>query len=168
MKSYIFPLLLLLVIAGGIIGRYLYTRPNFVQGQAAADFSWQTADGKTVKLTDLRGKYVLLDFWGSWCGPCIQELPKIVALHQKFKDKGFEVVSIAAENDKLRWERAVSALAMTWPHQVLGLEMFESPVFKQYGVRVIPAKFLVNPKGDILMHNADLTQIEQVLRSNLQ
>lgn len=107
-------LIAVLLIAGFYIGRYLYFMPKFTNGRSAPNFTAQLMDGSSFELTDLQGQYVLLDFWGSWCGPCRAQNPSIVALYQQYNNQtftdaeGFSVLNIGVEKDSSRWARAIS------------------------------------------------------------
>jgi thiol-disulfide isomerase/thioredoxin len=163
-KRLLFPALFLLLAGLGFVGRYLYKTPAMGIGDKPV-LEMQLANGQPFSLSKMNGKYVLLDFWGSWCGPCIAEMPKIKRMREGLVAKGipFEVVSLAAEQDSNRWASTVEHLGMNWPNHYLGLQMFESPVFKQFGVRVIPAKLLVNKEGKIIATNLSIVEMEQLI-----
>ncbi len=158
----------------GVFGRYLYKTPRYITGDQAAEITSKLPDSTDFRLSQLQGKYVLLDFWGSWCGPCIQEMPEITALYHQFHGKtfidatDFEVVSIGIERDAERWQRAQAALNMAWPYQISDLQMFDSPIAKQYGIRVIPSKLLLNPQGVIIGTNQSTDEIQKVLTAKLK
>ena len=95
------------------IGRYFYQQPRFVNGESTPDFTATTITGEQLELSSLRGNYVLLDFWGSWCGPCRQENPRLVQLYDKYQNTSFQqaesfvVISIGIEENENRWRRAI-------------------------------------------------------------
>jgi peroxiredoxin len=129
-------------------------------GKQAPDFTQNDTLGKPVSLKDFRGKYVLLDFWASWCAPCRAENPNVVKAFNKFKDKGFTVLSVSLDQPgkKLAWLNAIHNDHLTWTH-VSDLKFWGNAVAKQYGVNAVPANYLVGPDGIILakdLHGEDL------------
>ena len=156
------------------IGRYFYKQPKYINGASAPDFVGMMHDDSSMKLSDLKGQYVLLDFWGSWCGPCVAEAPDLKKIYdtfhgKNFKDaKGFEIVSVGIESEKERWLSAIQRLNLNWRYHVSDFQNLDSPIAKQYGVRVIPTKFLLNTEGVIIGVNQSLADIEKVLAGKLQ
>ena len=103
-------------------------------GKEAPDFEEALADGSKMKLSDLRGKVVLLDFWASWCGPCRRENPNVVKLYEQYKDQGFTVMSVSLDKDKQRWLDAIEKDNLSWPNHVSDLKYWSSAAAKLYGV----------------------------------
>ncbi len=132
-------------------------------GAEAADIVLPTPDGKTMKLSDLRGKVVLLDFWASWCGPCRKENPAVVKAYNKYKSKGFEVFSVSLDKSKDRWVKAIEKDGMIWPGHVSDLKYWSSAPAKAYGVRSIPATFLIGKDGKIVAKNLRGPRLEAKL-----
>jgi len=120
-------------------------------GQMAPEFTQNDPDGKPVKLSDFRGKYLLIDFWASWCGPCRQENPNVVKTYNEFKDKNFTIlgVSLDRENGRDAWLKAIEKDQLTW-HHVSDLKYWNNEVSKLYMVRAIPDNFLIGPDGKIV------------------
>lgn len=123
-------------------------------GSEAADFTQNDIDGKPVKLSDFRGKYVLLDFWASWCGPCRQENPNVVRVFNKYKDRNFTVLGVSLDRSSAKgaWLKAIKDDKLTWT-QVSDLKSWQNEVAVLYGVQAIPQNFLIDPQGKIVAKN---------------
>lgn len=121
-------------------------------GKEAPNFTLTTPDGKEVSLSDFRGKYVLLDFWASWCGPCRKENPNVVKAYQQFKNKNFAILAVSLDSDKAKWEEAIKKDGLTWTH-VSDLQAWQNTAAKLYAIRSIPASFLIDPNGVIVAHD---------------
>lgn len=123
-------------------------------GAEAPAFTQQTPEGKPVSLADYRGKYVLVDFWASWCTPCRAENPAVLKAYEAFKGRNFEVLGVSLDEEKTRaaWVKAIADDHMPWA-QVSDLRGFESAAAQQYGVKSIPQNFLVDPSGKIVASN---------------
>jgi peroxiredoxin len=136
-------------------------------GKEAPDFEEFMLDGKTkMKLSDLRGKVVLLDFWASWCGPCRKENPNVVKTYEKYKDAGFTVMSVSLDKDRAAWQTAIEKDGLKWPYHVSDLGFWSSKVPQLYQVRGIPFTVLIDREGKIIKTNlrgelleAELSQI---------
>jgi peroxiredoxin len=118
-------------------------------GRPAPDFTQNDTAGRPVSLSSFRGKYVLVDFWASWCGPCRQENPTVVAAYQKFHGKGFEIIGISLDQDEKSWKKAIRTDKLTWTH-VSDLKNWNNAVAKAYGVQGVPQNFLIDPQGKIV------------------
>lgn len=124
-------------------------------------------DGKPVSLADFKGKYVLLDFWASWCKPCREAIPALSATYNKYKDKGFTILSVSLDDKKDKWMQAIGEEKMPWA-QVSDLKGGGSPVAAQYGVAAIPAAFLISPDGTIIEIGAVGERLEKKLSEVLK
>ena len=118
-------------------------------GDIAPDFTMNDTEGKPFTLSSLRGKYVLVDFWASWCGPCRGENPNVVAAYNKFKDKNFTILGVSLDEDKANWLKAVQADKLSWK-QVSDLKYWNSAAVPLYGISGIPYNVLLDPQGKII------------------
>lgn len=118
-------------------------------GQEAPEISLPNPEGNIVSLSDLRGKYVLIDFWAAWCKPCREENPNVVRLYNEYKDKGFEVFGVSLDRTKEAWEKAIAEDELTWTH-VSDLKYFNSEAAAKYQINAIPATYLIDPDGKIV------------------
>jgi thiol-disulfide isomerase/thioredoxin len=134
----------------------------------APEIETQLADGTPFKLSELKGSYVVLDFWGSWCGPCLADAPKLVALHEKFGDR-VVFVSIAFEKNDKRWQQTAERLGFSWKYQVVEISpvLLGSGIAREYGVSDIPAKFIVTPEGKLLS-GMDFDQMDTYFEATLK
>jgi thiol-disulfide isomerase/thioredoxin len=158
-------------------GRYVYLRPPYDQGEQVPEIAGNLPGGESFELETLRGNYVLLDFWGSWCGPCLQSMPVLQKLYSDYRSgpynaaEGFEIVSIAIERDPSRWSRALAHFRPGWPYQLLdqtrSLRFFNGTIAKAYGVKRLPTKILVSPDGELISANWSISEIESFLLKNI-
>jgi len=140
--------------AGKQLAQQIETARLTAIGAVAPDFTQNDVNDKPVKLSDFRGKYVLLDFWASWCGPCRAENPHVVAAYNQYKDKNFTVLGVSLDQPgkKNAWLEAIEKDGLTWTH-VSDLKFWDNEVAKQYGVRGIPQNYLIGPDGKIIAKN---------------
>jgi thiol-disulfide isomerase/thioredoxin len=134
-------------------------------GKIAPDFEEKLTDGKkTMKLSDLRGKVVLIDFWASWCGPCRRENPNVVRTYEKYKDAGFTVMSVSLDTEKDKWLAAIKQDNLSWPNHVSDLKGWGSAVGKIYGVGSVPFTLLIDKDGKIIKANLRGNALEEELK----
>ncbi|ALL04201.1 alkyl hydroperoxide reductase [Pedobacter sp. PACM 27299] len=131
-------------------------------GKKAPDFEGNTPEGKTIKLSDHFGKYLLLDFWASWCGPCRRENPNLVKAYQKYHEKGFDIFAVSLDKSKEAWLKGIKDDNLSWTH-VSDLAFWNSAPAKLYGVRAIPANVLIDPNGVIIARNLTGEDLENKL-----
>ena len=123
---------------------------NALIGSKAPELELESPSGKKLKLSSLKGKVVLIDFWASWCGPCRRENPAVVKMYGEYKNKGFEIFSVSLDKDKAKWEEAIKADQLSWDNHVSDLQGWQSPAAKLYGVTAIPKTFLLGKDGTII------------------
>lgn len=165
-------LIVLLVVV--FVGRKFYLMPKQKPGETAQNFEAELMDGTTFSMADLRGNYVLLDFWASWCGPCRNENPKLVALLNTFTDKtftdasSFKILSVGLEKNRQKWLKAIEKDNLKWPHHIYQGDSFNSPLAILYQVREIPRKYLLNPEGMIILVNPSVEEIYDYLSNKVK
>lgn len=133
-------------------------------GAIAPDLEFPDPDGKMRKLSDLRGKVVLLDFWASWCGPCRRENPNVTRIYSLYHDKGFEVFSVSLDRDAASWKRAIESDKLVWPNHVSDLKQWQSQAAAIYGVRSIPSTFLLDKEGRIVQRDLRGADLERAVK----
>lgn len=147
---------------GKNLGNYInYMKVGSI-GSKAMDFTQADPDGKPVSLSSFQGKYVLVDFWASWCRPCRVENPNVVKAFNKFKDKNFTVLGVSLDSNKEAWLKAIEADNLKWPH-VSDLKQWNNEVAVMYHVTSIPQNFLVGPDGTIVAKDLRGEDLEKKL-----
>lgn len=121
-------------------------------GEKAPEFSGPNPNGETIALKDVLGKVTLVDFWAAWCKPCRAENPNIVAVYEKYHDKGFNVLGVSLDRTEAAWKKAIEDDGLEW-HHISNLAYFEDAIAKMYNVNAIPAAFLLDENGVIIAKN---------------
>jgi peroxiredoxin len=129
----------------------------------AQDFTQPDINGNPVSLSQFKGKYVLVDFWASWCQPCRMDNPNVVSAYNEFKDKNFTILGVSLDKSKDAWQKAIQQDGLTWTH-VSDLKFWDNAAAALYGVQAIPYNVLVDPAGNIIAENLHGAEIAQTLR----
>lgn len=130
-----------------------FFRPAVAMGEVAPNITLPTPGGETASLEDLRGKYVLLDFWAGWCKPCRAENPNVVNMYNKYNAQGFEVFSVSLDRTRNQWLDAIEKDGLVWPTHVSDLKYFQSAAAMTYKVNAIPFALLLDPEGRVIGKN---------------
>lgn len=136
-------------------------------GTVLPDFKQNDVNGKSVSLSSLRGKYVLIDFWASWCGPCRAENPNVVKAYNTFKAKNFTVLGVSLDQDKAKWLDAIKKDGLSWTH-VSDLKYWNNEVAVQFGIQSIPANYLIDPKGVVIGKDLRGEELTRILTNNIK
>ena len=165
--------ILMLLVILGFAGYQIYKMPKFSKGGTTPDFTAELIDGSKFALSDLKGKYVMLDFWGSWCGPCRKDNPNLVRLNNEYHGKtfkdasGFEMLSVAIESSEKSWKRAIAQDRLAWKYHIVQKDLFKSPIASMYGVKEIPTKYLLDPQGEVIAVNPGYEETKKILDAQL-
>ncbi|OKS84947.1 TlpA disulfide reductase family protein [Mucilaginibacter polytrichastri] len=131
---------------------------------ASPDFVMNDVNGKPIKLSSLRGKYVLVDFWASWCAPCRRENPNVLANYKKYHDMGFEVVGVSLDKSKIAWLKAINDDGLVWTH-VSDLKGWDNAAAHEFGIKVVPSNFLLDKNGKVIGKNLREEALSNRLKS---
>ena len=147
---------------GQELSKRIATLSRVEVGRPAPGFAQADTAGHEIKLKDLKGKYVLLEFWASWCSPCRAESPNVLKAYNRFHDKGFTVLSVSLDSDKDKWLQAIHKDGLLW-QQVSDLQGWKNQVAALYGIQAVPANFLISPDGEIIAQNLRAEALQEKL-----
>lgn len=152
----------------------IYRIPGQSNGSMAPDFVGYMANGDSLRLSDFEGQLVLLDFWGSWCGPCREHNKELVPLYKKYQgikfenETAFTVISVGIETNKSRWLAAIKKDGLEWPNHISDIKRLEDHVALAYGIKEIPNTFLIDGTGKIIGVNLRVEKINDILANRRQ
>ncbi|MDM1050222.1 TlpA family protein disulfide reductase [Sphingobacterium hotanense] len=153
--------------SGKLFERYLDALKNTQVGKKAPSITQLDLSGEPYALSDLKGKYVLVDFWASWCPPCREENPRLVKTYAEFKDKNFEILGVSFDKEFANWDKAIKDDKLTWKH-VSDLQGWNNSAGQTYGVKAIPQNILIDPNGIIIAKNLHGDALNAKLREVLK
>lgn len=149
------------------VSTQLYQIGKTAVGAIAPDFSAPTPEGEALSLKDVKGKVTLIDFWAAWCKPCRAENPNIVALYDKYHEKGLNIIGVSLDRTAEEWKKAIEDDQLTW-QQVSHIKYWQDPIAKAYNVRAIPANFILDTEGKIVAKDLRGEALEAKIKSLLQ
>jgi len=162
----------LFIVAALLVYNFFFKTPSFNNGAEVPEIKGQLLDGTEFQLSNLRGKYVLLDFWGSWCPPCLREIPDIKRFYtehhgQSYKDADdFEIVSIALEKSDAYTKKIIEKENLNWPYHLIDVNkiIMLSSYAQDFDVKDLPTKFLISPKGEFMGTNLTWAEMDRIMR----
>ncbi|WP_228435834.1 TlpA family protein disulfide reductase [Chryseobacterium pennipullorum] len=161
MKNH-FTLFFFIVFSG-----YLFSQNKIETGKKAPEITLSKADGSSFSLSSLKGKVVLIDFWATWCAPCVEEQPALKTLYDTYSDQvennQFEILGVSLDKSKESWQKAIDRFSISWP-QVSDLKFWKSPVAKSYEIDELPFNVIVDGEGTIIAKNLHGKDLEVFLK----
>jgi peroxiredoxin len=148
------------------VNAFITLNKNPKTGDHFEDFTQLNASGKKVALSDIKGKYVLLEFWASWCGPCREANPGLVKTYHRFKDKGFAILGVSLDENKAGWLKAIEDDSLAWEN-ISDLKGDKNEAAMIYGINAVPSNFLINAQGTIIAVNLRGASLEKKLEELL-
>lgn len=136
-------------------------------GDEVPNFTAPQPNGEELSLEDAKGKYTLIEFWASWCGPCRVENPNLVKVYEKYHDRGFHIIGVSLDRSQVAWERAIEHDKLTWP-QVSNLKFWQDPIARQFSVTFIPQNYLIDEDGKIVAKNLRAVSLDKKLNELLK
>lgn len=164
MKKLVF-IIAVLIFSGGISTVFAQSSGLEI-GDKAPEIRMSAPNGDIIALSSLKGKVVLIDFWGTWCAPCVKEQPELAKLYKKYKNanftkgKGFEIYGVSLDSKKQMWENVINKMKINWI-QVSDLKFWRSPVAKTYNIQALPFNVLLDGNGNILAKNLHGVELEK-------
>lgn len=152
---------------GSLVSKQIAENKKNPVGEPLADFTQPDTSGHIIALSSLKGKYVLVDFWASWCGPCRQENPNVLNVYNKYREKNFTVLGVSLDKTKKAWVDAINMDALAWTH-VSDLQGWNNAVAQKFEIFSIPQNFLLDPNGKIIAKNLRGPALESKLKSLLK
>lgn len=160
-------LLVISVLLMGCLSAPMLVSPDLGEapvprGEVFPDFEKTDLDGKPLSISRFRGKVVLLDFWATWCGPCVGEMPNVISVYDRYHGKGFEIIGISLDTDKNTLESFIKDYGIKWPQYYDG-KGWENELARAYNVNAIPATFLLDGEGRLIAENLRGPALENVV-----
>lgn len=136
-------------------------------GDQVPDFKAPQPNGEELSLEEAKGKYTLIEFWASWCGPCRIENPNLVKVYQKHHEKGFNIIGVSLDRNQVAWEKAIEKDNLNWPH-VSNLKFWQDPIARLFSVTFIPQNYLIDEEGKIVAKNLRAISLDKKLNELLK